>query len=155
MDVLSALVADLEAAKLVDPGVGAFHHPAVMPQPLARFDPAAGDPWNDETLFQPLTQGGTIISLVCVQFVRVVALTLPHTERRQCIDQGQQVLAIGGIGPRLPDDQRQTVAVYHKVALRARFAAVRRVRPCGSAPFGAGTLELSTQTRLQSMRSAI
>jgi hypothetical protein len=40
------------------------------------------------------------------------------------------------------------------MALRARFAAIRRVRADGDAPFLAETLALSSAARLQSIRSA-
>lgn len=49
--------------------------------------------------------------------------------------------------------QRDAGALDQKVALRARFAAVRRVRPGESAPLFAGTLALSSAARLQLITS--
>jgi hypothetical protein len=46
------------------------------------------------------------------------------------------------------------LAFDHKMVLRARFAAIRRIRPGRSAPFGAGTENESTHARLQSILSA-
>ncbi len=47
MDVGTALVADGEAAELGEPGEGAFHFPAVSPQPLAAVGAAPGDARDD------------------------------------------------------------------------------------------------------------
>lgn len=54
----------------------------------------------------------------------------------------------------MSDRQRDTAAVAHKVALRARFAPIRRIGPGFLAPPGAGTLPESSEARDQSMWSA-
>ena len=51
--------------------------------------------------------------------------------------------------------ERRALPVDHEMALRARFAAIRWVRPGLAAPFFAGRLALSSAARLQSMRSAL
>jgi hypothetical protein len=50
--------------------------------------------------------------------------------------------------------ERDALALDHKMALRARFAAIRRILPGFSAPPTAATLEESNEARDQSMRSA-
>jgi hypothetical protein len=50
--------------------------------------------------------------------------------------------------------ERDALSLDHKMALRARFAAIRRIRPGRSAPLGAGTENESIQARLQSIWSA-
>jgi hypothetical protein len=43
------------------------------------------------------------------------------------------------------------VGIDHKMALRARFAAIRRIRPGRFAPPGAATLDASMAARDQSI----
>jgi hypothetical protein len=52
------------------------------------------------------------------------------------------------------DDQGDASAIDHKMALRARFAAIRRIRPGLIAPLFAGTLAASRLARDQSIWSA-
>jgi hypothetical protein len=58
------------------------------------------------------------------------------------------------IGPRDGHRQRYAVAIHHEVALRAQLAAIRRILASLFAPPGAGTLALSNDARVQSMRPA-
>jgi hypothetical protein len=58
------------------------------------------------------------------------------------------------IGGRQGYGERDSVSVGHNVALRARFATIRWIRPGFSAPPGAGTLAESSDARDQSIRSA-
>ena len=53
----------------------------------------------------------------------------------------------------LPHRERDALPADHNVALRARFAAIRRILPGFTAPFGAGTEKESIQARLQSILS--
>jgi hypothetical protein len=56
------------------------------------------------------------------------------------------------IGPRDGHGQRHTGSVHHDMALRAQLAAIRRILAGLFAPPGAGTLALSSEARVQSMR---
>ena len=47
IDVGASFVADGQAAVAVQPGEGAFHHPAVPPEVGAALDPPPGDAWDD------------------------------------------------------------------------------------------------------------
>ena len=68
MHVRSPLVAHLKAAETVEPRERAFHHPAIPPKSLARFDSAAGDAWDDATLAAGRATARVIVALVGVQF---------------------------------------------------------------------------------------
>ena len=57
-------------------------------------------------------------------------------------------------GPREGYRQRHTVAVHHNVTLRAQLATIRRLLAGLVAPPGAGTLALSSDARVQSIRPA-
>ena len=58
------------------------------------------------------------------------------------------------VGARQPESERGAAPVRHHMALRARFAAIRRVRSGSAPPFFAGMLALSRQARSQSIWSA-
>ena len=58
------------------------------------------------------------------------------------------------ISPRDGHRQRHTVTVHHDMPLRAQLPAIGRILARLFAPPGAGTLALSSDARVQSMRSA-
>jgi len=92
-----------------------------------------------------------IISLVGVQFVRAAPRTpsaMPHRGLRfegRC--QHEAVMAVGAAQAHAEQCARP---VDHNMALRAWFAAIRRVRTGGSAPFLAAIVAESRAARLQS-----
>jgi hypothetical protein len=54
MNVGAVLVADLQAPEAVEPGEGAFNHPAVAAQSVLGLDAATGNARNDAPLAQTL-----------------------------------------------------------------------------------------------------
>lgn len=74
---------------------------------------------------------------------------------RDGIDGGLQHPAVVDVSGRQGHGQRDAVGVDDDVALRARLAAVGRVRPGLPAPLFAGTLALSSAARLQSIALAL
>lgn len=149
-DVGAALVADGEAAEAGKPSQGALDDPTVSAQALAALDAAAGDARNDGPPSQRLSAEGEIIALVGMQLDWAsswAARALP--DRRYGIDHLLQQLAIVPVGWRNPQSQGDAVGIDEDVALGARFAAVRRVRPGRLAPLFAGTAALSTAARSQ------
>jgi hypothetical protein len=58
------------------------------------------------------------------------------------------------VGSALHDREQDPFGVDHKMALRARLPAIRRIRAGVCPPFGAGTVNESTNARLQSSPSA-
>ena len=103
-------------------------------------------------------QRGVIISLVGMQLHRALARSptalARQTQRCNGVDCVFEPLGVVDIGPRDGHRQRHAVAVHHDVALRAQLAAIRRILAGLVAPPGAGTLALSSDARVQSMRPA-
>ena len=136
------LVAHAEAAAAEQPGERALDHPAVSPEPLAGVDPAAGDPWGDAASAEGTAQVRGVVGLVGVQLGRALARTtrLPSwaDDRRDGVDEREQLRRVVGVGRREADGQRDAVAIHHQVVLGARLAAVDRVRPVCSPPFWPG-----------------
>jgi len=155
VDVLATLVADRETTKLVDPGHGALNHPAVATEPLTGLDALAGDADLDPASMQEPTTARDVIRFVRVQLRGTFAG--PTTRALDGWNGIDQVLEDDAVVPvRAGDDgcERGTAPIYHNMALRARFAAIRRVGSGRGAPLFAGTLALSRHPRSQSIWSA-
>lgn len=158
MDIGAALVAHLEAAETVEPRERAFHYPAIPPEPLARFDPAPRNPWNDAPRPQRPSAAWVVIALIGVQLHWTLARPSPalvwQPQGWDRIDGLLQQPRVVYVRPRHGHRKWQAVAVYYNVALGPQLAAIRRILAGRFAPPGAGTLALSSDARVQSMRSA-
>ncbi len=155
MDVLASFIADGETAEAIEPRQCALDHPPVASQSLADVHTTAGDPGHNgaATAFGPAAT--MVISLVSVQLVRSAPGTstpMPHGWHG--IKGGCEHEAVMPIGSAQADPERCACPVDHNMALRARFAAIRRVRASGSAPFLAAMAQESSEARLQSSLSA-
>jgi hypothetical protein len=155
MDVLALLVAHLQPPIAVQPRQGALHHPAITPQSYAGVDSLARNARDDVPPLQhPMT------ARIVIAFIRVQLMgALPRPSARS-EDSGNGVhhrlqhLRIVDVGSRMSDRQGDTLAVDHKVALRARFTSVRRIGAGLLSPPGAGTVPESSEARDQSIWSA-
>jgi hypothetical protein len=151
MDVLASFIANGETAEAVEPRQGALHHPAISSQALADVHAAAGNPGHDGAPPAFRAAATMVISLVGVQFGRAASRatgSMPH--RRHGIERGCEHQAVVPVSPTQADPERCACPVDHNMALRARFAAIRRVRAGGCAPFLAAMDEESSAARLQS-----
>lgn len=122
---------------------------------LLRLNTLTGDSRNDATP----TQGGPvflrIVPLICMQLIR--AFAGPAARAFYGVNLVKSWLEHYGlvdVGSRQDDRQRDPLAVDHNMALRALFAAIRRILSGFFAPPGEGTVEASMEARLQSIRSA-
>jgi len=155
MNLLQLFIPDPQPSKALQPRASALHHPAVAPQPLARVDLPPRDAGLDTSAAQLCAQGSRVVGLVRVQLRRAPSRSASHlTDRLNSVNAAQHHLRIVHVGPTLHDRERNTVGFDHKMALRARFAAICWVRAGLCPPFGAGTVKESTAARLQSSRSA-
>jgi hypothetical protein len=155
MDVLASLVAHLQPPIAVQPGQGALHHPAITPQPCTGVDALTRNSRDDMTLLQRPMTARIVISFVRVQLVGSLPWPSARSENSgNGIDHRLQHLRIVDVCSRMPDRQRDTSAVDHKVALRARFAPVRRIGTGFLSPPGAATVPESSEARDQSIWSA-
>ena len=156
MDVCAPLIAHLEPSKAIEPGQCPLDHPAIAPQPLTRLDATpsdarddaragatpAGSVSNHSPCPHAVSLGVGVVALVAFQAVAAVGLRRPSLEPFRVMD----------IGPRDGHCQRQAVAIHDDVALGAQLATIRRILASRFAPPGAGTLALSSDARVQSMR---
>ena len=155
MDVGAPLVADGQPAETVEPSQGAFDDPALAAQALTRLDACAGDARNDVALPQQIATKAVGVAFVGVEFDRAFAPpSVGLFGRADGIDRLRQHRTLGDVGGGQHDRERDAGSVDHKMALRSRFAAIRRVRAGASAPLLAGVMAASTLARLQSIWSA-
>ena len=155
MEISPPFVAHAQPPEVVEPGQGAFHHPAMATQTLAGIDPLAGDADADVAAGQRLPATRDVIGFVGMQLVRpFAALPTGARDGRDGIEQLLENTGVVAVGAGQERGEGTATSVDHNMALRARFCAIRWVGTCLLAPLLAGMLALSSETRLQSMRSA-
>jgi hypothetical protein len=151
VDVGAPLVADGKAAEAVEPGERALDHPAVPAQTFAAVHPTPGDAGPNGAGAAFPAAPTVVIGLVGVERLGSPPGSSPTvTDARDGVQGGRQHHAVMAIGGAQTHPEGRAAAVDHKVALRARFAAIRRVRAGLGAPLFAATAALSSAARLQS-----
>lgn len=151
MDVGAPLVADREATEAVEPGQGSLDNPAVSAQSLASFHASSCDARLDGAGAALLAATAVIVGLVRVELVRALPRSAAATTyTRHGVEGRSQHQTVVPVGRAQADPERRAPAVDHKMALRARFAAIRRVRTGFGSPLFADTDALSRLARLQS-----
>lgn len=155
MNIGPAFIADYQPPEATQPGQSTFDHPAMTAELLAGVDTTPSNPWEDVALPTGRATKRMIIALVRMQLARTATGTARlATHRWDRIEHVRQEQAIVAVGRREPYGEWNASGVDHKVALRARFAAIRRIRPGLFAPFLAAMLALSSEARDQSSLSA-
>ena len=155
MDVVAALVADHEALHLVQPRERPLDDPAVAPEALARVDLRPRDAALDPAPLERPLVATRAVPLVGVELLRTLArATDLAADGRDGVDEALEERDFVDVGRGEERGERDPVGVRNKMALRARFAAIRRIRPGRCAPLFAGTMDASIAARVQSIRSA-
>lgn len=156
MGVCATFIPHLELPETVEPRVRTFDDPTMTAESLLRLHTLAGNARRDAASAQGRPVLPRFVSLVCVQFggtsARSSAGTLDRVDR---VNRRLEHRRLIDIGRCQHDGERDALAVDHKMALRALFAAIRWILPGFFAPPGAGTVEASMLARLQSIRSAL
>jgi hypothetical protein len=151
VDIVSTLIPHAQASLLVEPRVGALHHPAVPAQPLRRLDARPIDARRDATLTQAPAVLARSVRLVGVQLVRPMPGAPPGLlHLGDCLQQREQLASVVDVGSRQNLGQGLTLSVDEKMMLAARLRLVRRVLAREGPLFEARTLEESIEARLKS-----
>lgn len=152
VDISSAFVAHREPLEMPEPGEGPFHHPAVLSEPLRRFDTTPGDSRNDATDLAGDSAPPKVVGLISMQFPEPAPWpSLAMANSRNRIDQlleGNGVVLV-----RRPDQHshRDAVGIGDQVVLGAILPSIRRVRADRFAPLLALMLDASKAPRSQSI----
>src|SRR5829696_9340955 len=152
MDIRSPLIAHAQAAEVIEPGQRALDDPAMAAQADAGVDALAGNAHPNVAPGQRLPAARIVIALVGMKLVRPLApLTRRRLDGRDGIQEVLEQHRVVPLGAAQERGERETGSLDHNMALRPRFAAIRRVRSDEIAPLLAGILALSSETRLQSI----
>jgi hypothetical protein len=118
VDVGAALVAGAQAFEGVQPGEAAFDDPADLAQPGAMRGAAAGDAWGDAALAQQAPVLVEVVAAVGEQLARLASRppTQP-TDRRDRVDQSQQLGDIVAVAAGQRDRERDAMGVDDQVVL--------------------------------------
>ncbi len=152
MDVGPPFVAHAQTAEVIEPGERALHHPAMPTQALAGIGALARDADPDMAAGECPPAARIVVALVGMDLVRALAATAVRLPNGwDGIEQPLEDDRIVAIGAGQEGGEREPGPLDHKVVLRPRFAAIRRVGAGLLAPLLARTLILSKLARLQSM----
>ena len=155
MDVEPPFVASGEATEAGYPSEGAFDHPAMTAEFLARRDAAPSDAGLDLALAASPATTPMVMSFVGMQLVGAPTRTATLScNRRHGIKQRFERHAVVDVGRGQEERERDALAISDEVTLGPGLPAVGRVRSRGGAPLFAAMDALSMQARLQSIRSA-
>jgi hypothetical protein len=136
VDVVVAIGAQEQSAAVVQPGEGAFDHPAVAAESGAVRGLAAGDDRLDPALPEQPPVLVVVVAAVGEQRVRSFArAAVSSADRRHPVEQLQQLGDVVSVGGGQRPGKRQAAAVYEQVVLAAAPAAVDRAGAGFCAPF--------------------
>lgn len=154
MKVIEPFVADFEATKLMQPSDRALHHPTGFAQAAAVLGIAFGDDLFDgEGAQQPAMRLGVIATVTLERFRALSGAARFAPNRRNGLNQRQQLRHIVGVGPGDYGRERDALRVGKKVVLAPRFTAIGWVRSSFFPRCMARTDELSTMARAKSIWS--
>jgi hypothetical protein len=156
MNIISPLITNLQTTVAVEPCSGSLYDPAIATQPLAAVEASSCDSWLNASLPQRAPQGLRVVCFISMKFLR----PFPRAPSAAALDRLDGVKGfkhhpgIMHVGRTDSHRERNAFGFDHKMALRARFASIRRILPGFEPPFGAATLNESIEARDQSSWSA-
>lgn len=154
MDISSTLKPDPQTAETFQPRQSALHDPAMFAQVRMGIHSPAAKARGNASFLQCQAMAVTVVTPVCMQFDGSVSQhSIWPRQCRDGIHHFQQHGNVTYIGGGMPYCERDSLGVDHKMALRARFSAIRRIWAGFFAPPGAGTLPASMLARDQSIWS--
>lgn len=155
MDIGASLVADTKPPVAVEPCKRAFDDPPMSAETFATFDAPARDARCDGASSQPFAQRLRVICFIGVQLPGTLAWSAASSfDGCDGIQRFNHHLRVMHVRRTYCDGERDALPVHDQMAFRARFAAIRWIRPGFIAPLSAGTAEESREARDQSIRSA-
>ena len=131
MDVGPPIVADAQAAKLTEPGEGAFHHPPPPTQATPMLGAAPSQQGHDVTRPQTAPNGSCVVAAIPEHTVRPLPRSPPYAmQRRNRIDQRQGFLRVVPIRGGQTHRERHASTVANQMALAPALGAIGGVRTC-------------------------
>src|SRR6185436_10410039 len=154
MNISPTFKAKAAPPKLMQPGQGPLHDPAIPPQATAMRPAPPSDPGLDRAVAQRLAMEVRVVAPIRIQLFRTAAGSSPPTaHRRNGLDDRQQVRDGAGIGGGQSSSEWNALRIRNNVVFRAGFRPVGGVRTGSFPPKTARTDALSTAARDQSIWS--
>ena len=158
VNVKQSLIANGQSAVVVEPSQRTLNHPPVPAQSLAALHTSSGNPRRDAPLAQSTPAPLEVVPFVCMQFRRSLSSSstkvLRLLDRSDCINNVGKRVRVVDVGWCADYSEGNSRSVDHKMALRARFSFIRRIRAGTLPPFLARTVAESTAARAQSILPA-
>lgn len=155
MNIIAPFISYPQTPKLVQPSSRALYYPAVATQPLTAIEQLPRYARLYASTPETFTQSLRVVGFVRVQLRRSLPRPAPELANRlYSIKAFEHHLRVMYVCAAYDYRERDAFSFDHKMALRARFSAIRRIGAGSRPPFGAGTLNESTDARLQSNLSA-
>lgn len=145
MNIATAIEANAKPTEIVEPQVSSFNHPAVFAQTGAMFSSAPCDHRPDATITQALAMYVRVVAAIGVNAFRLAQRSATRApDRRDGIDQRQQLGDVVTVRAGQYHADRHPVCVYEDVVLRTWARTIREVRPSFSPAPTAHTDDEST-----------
>lgn len=113
----------------MEPGVRTFDHPAILAEPAAVFGPALRDHGPDAALTQRTSVSCGIVAAIGVDDAGLLKRSATDAaNRRNCINERQQLRDVVGVRAGQDRDDRNAVGVYEDVVLGTGSRTIRGVR---------------------------
>ncbi len=155
MEIGASLVAGAEAFELMQPGEGALDHPAHLAQSGTVGDAASRNQRLDTPLPQQAAVLVEVVAPVGIQAPGLAAGTSPPSpDRRDGVEQGQELGDVVPIAAGESDGERGSVAIDDQVVLRAGAGTIDGRGADMIPPLRARTCDPSTAQSSRSSRSA-
>jgi hypothetical protein len=155
MNICTTFVTNSQSSKLMQPTDSTFDYPAINAKPATMLGIPSGYFRLNTNVAQCLPICLRIIGSVCIKLLKAIARsTNLTTNRRNGINQFQQLGNIMLVGRGCLDNNGNAIAIRQNMMLRTWFSAIYRARAGFFAPPTARTVPLSTMLRSKSIWSA-
>jgi hypothetical protein len=145
VNVSATIEANAKTAEVVEPRVSSFNDPAEFTQTAAMFSATLRDHRLDAAITQALTvRLGVIAAIGVDDFWLAKRSAARAANRRNRINQRQQLSDVVAVCPRQGHADRHPVGIYEDVMFGTRSRAIRGVRPSFSPAPTARTDDEST-----------
>ena len=151
MNRRATFVAQVEPAKSMEPRQGAFDDPPRAAEATAMWRSALGELGADPAAMQRVAMRLRIVGPVALNHPRLAHRpTGTAAERRNCVDQGQELGDVMAVGGGQQNGQRDAARLGENMVFRPRLTAIGWVRSSFFPPRNARTEPLSTSARVRS-----
>ena len=134
MNVCTALETNTETTEVMQPGMRAFDDPAIFAKAAAMFGTALGDHWLDTAIAQRAPMSLGVVTAIRVDHAAAAMVATQSADRRNRVDQRQQLRDVVDVRAGQDRGERRTVGVGDDVVLGTGSRAIGGVWPSFGLP---------------------